>query len=100
MTVTETVGKAKRSLRWEIETVEVESGSHRGQTILLIPFSTYYFDKTAYYRYSAISGTTTDTSLSLAITEPPYTKPQRRRLTSKISSHLKRLHYGKMAAVP
>ena len=32
------------------------------------PFSTY-FDKTAYYRYSAISGTTTDTSLSLAITE-------------------------------
>jgi len=64
--VTETVVKAQRSLRWEIETMKVESGSHRGQTVLL---SARHFDKTAYYRYSAISDTTTDTSLSLAITE-------------------------------
>ena len=33
------------------------------------PFSTLYFDKSAYYRYSAISDTTTDTLLSLMITE-------------------------------
>ena len=35
ITVTETVVKAQRRLRWEIETIEVESGSHCGQTILL-----------------------------------------------------------------
>ena len=40
ITVTETVVKAQRSLRWEIETMEVESGSHRGQTILLSARST------------------------------------------------------------
>jgi len=33
------------------------------------PFSTLYFHKSAYYHYSAISGTTTDTLLSLAIAE-------------------------------
>jgi len=39
MTVTETVVKVQISLRWEIETMEVESGSHR-QTILLSARST------------------------------------------------------------
>jgi len=33
--VTETVLEAQISLQWETETMEVESGSHRGQTILL-----------------------------------------------------------------
>jgi len=36
ITVTETVAKAQRSLRWEIETMEVKSGSHQGQTILSV----------------------------------------------------------------
>jgi len=40
ITVTEIVVKAQRSLWWEIETVEVESGSHQGQTILLSAHST------------------------------------------------------------
>jgi len=40
ITVTETVVKAQGSLRWEIETMEVESGSHRGQAILLSACST------------------------------------------------------------
>jgi len=40
ITVTETVVKAQRNLRWEIETMEVESGSHRGETILLSALST------------------------------------------------------------
>ena len=35
ITVTETEVKAQRSLRWETETMEVESGSDQGQTILL-----------------------------------------------------------------
>jgi len=36
ITVTETVVKAQRSLRWETETMEaIESGSQRDQTILL-----------------------------------------------------------------
>ena len=40
ITVTETIVKAQRSLRWKIEMMEVESGSHRGQTILLSAHST------------------------------------------------------------
>jgi len=40
ITVTETIVKAQRSLRWEIETMEVESRSHWGQTILLSACST------------------------------------------------------------
>jgi len=40
MTVTETVVKVQISLQWEIETMEVESGSHRDQTILLSARST------------------------------------------------------------
>jgi len=40
ITVTETAVKAQRSLRWEIEMMEVESGSHQGQTILLSARST------------------------------------------------------------
>ena len=40
ITVTETVVKAQRSLRWEIEMMEVESGSHHGQTIFLSARST------------------------------------------------------------
>ena len=43
MKVTKIAVKDQRSLRWETETMEVESGSHRGQTIA--PFSTQYFDK-------------------------------------------------------
>ena len=35
ITVTETVVKAQGSLWWETEMMEVESGSHRCQTILL-----------------------------------------------------------------
>ena len=93
ITVTETIVKAQRRLQSEIETMEVESGSHRGQTILLSACST------AYYRHSAISGTTADTSLSLTITEHTLPEPWRRRLTSKISSYHGCLHYGKMAAV-
>jgi len=38
--VTETVVKAQRSLRWEIEMMKVESGSHWGQSILLSGHST------------------------------------------------------------
>ena len=38
--MTETVVKAQRSRRWEIETMEFESGSPRGQTILLSARST------------------------------------------------------------
>ena len=38
--MTETVLKAQISLRWETETMEVESGSHWGQTILLSACST------------------------------------------------------------
>jgi len=34
ITVIETVVKAQGSLRWETETMEVKSGSHRSQTIL------------------------------------------------------------------
>ena len=41
VTVTETVVKAQGILRWETETMEVESGSHRGQTILLSAPSTW-----------------------------------------------------------
>jgi len=40
ITVTETVVKAQISLRWEIEMMEVESGSHLDQTILLSARST------------------------------------------------------------
>ena len=40
ITVTETIVKAKRSLRWEIEMMEVETGSHWDQTILLSAHST------------------------------------------------------------
>ena len=64
--MTETVVKAQGSLRWETETMVVESGSHHGQTIL---FQRVVLRQSAYYRYSVISGTTTDTSLSLVITE-------------------------------
>ena len=52
------------------ETMEVESGSHRSQTILLSARSTST-KAPIYCRYSAISGTTTGTSLSLTITEHP-----------------------------
>ena len=38
ITVTETVVKAQRNLRWEIEMMKVESGSHRGSNHP--PFST------------------------------------------------------------
>jgi len=40
ITVTDTVVKAQRSLRWEIETMEVKSGSQWGQTIPLSARST------------------------------------------------------------
>ena len=40
ITVRETVVKAERSLRWEIEMMEVESASYRGQAILLSAHST------------------------------------------------------------
>ena len=65
--MTETVLKAQVSQWWETETMEVESGSHQSQAILFL--STLYFDKSTYCRYSAISGTTTGTSLSLTIAE-------------------------------
>jgi len=40
ISVTETVVEAQRSRRWEIETMEFEIGSPRGQTILLSACST------------------------------------------------------------
>ena len=54
-TYVETVVKAKRGLQWEIETMEVESGSHRGQTILLSA------------RNTSTKPPTTATQLSLAL---------------------------------
>ena len=61
--------------------MEVESGNHEGQTILLS-----YIDKNAYCHYSAISGTTTSTFLSLTVIERIPNQ------TAKKSSEISSLH--------
>jgi len=97
ITVTETVLKAHGSLWLETETMEIERGSHGVNSsidsMIHPPFSTLYFDKSSYCRYSAISGTTS-TSLQLTITEHTlYRNVERRRLTSKLVATAER-HYG------
>jgi len=65
--VTETVVKAQGSLWWETEAMEVQSGSHRGQTILPSARSTLTKVPTVATQLSP--ALQPDTSLSLATTE-------------------------------
>ena len=64
--------------------MKVESGSHQGQTILLLVCIT--LTKNAYCRYSDLSGTTTGTSLSLMVQYTPNTELWR-CLMSNISGY-------------
>jgi len=96
--VTETIVKAQGSLWWDTEMMEVESESHQGQTILLSVHTTSTKVPTVtiiylwhYNRYF--------TSLSLMVTVHTLPWTVDKTLDVKFSSHLERLHYGKMAAV-
>jgi len=75
--------------------MEVESGSHRGQTILLLAHSTstnHLLSLLSYlWHYNRYF-------LSLAITEHTLHRTLEKTFDVKISHH-ERLHYGKMVAV-
>ena len=87
----------QRSVWWETETMEVESGSHWGQTSLfqhillqqkhLLLLLSYLWHYNRYFTFT--HGNSTHPTLN------PYGK----HLTSENSSHHEHLHYGKMAAV-
>jgi len=93
--VTETVLKAQASPWWETESKQVESALRLNHP----PFSMCYFNKSAYCRYSAISGTTTGTLLLLTVTVHILHWTAEKTFTVKVTSHQIHLHHGKIAAV-
>ena len=99
ITVTETVVKAQGSLRWETETIsmEVESGSHWGQTSLLSAC------RTSTKRLLSLLSCLWHYNRYFTFTYDNRTYPtlncREDVWHQKISSHHERLNYGKMAAV-